>query len=1168
MSDQIIIEFIGDPSGLKPAEEALRGLGKSSQDTIAAFEKANTAAKHFAEGAKEAATAVKSTGEAAEKSVKALSSLSQAISGGAVKAVADDFKNWAKEIADLGVKKGELKQRLTEVTGEMAKAKAEINAGKESLAALTKENKATEKEINSTAAAMDKYSAMSAKAADKNIELKDKMDKARATLTGMNGTSDEGSAKYNKLVASIEKYSGEIVKNDKTITDNAARIHALGETNRDLAAKYDLVKGKIDQTNTSVATHKTALAGLTKEAGTLQTSIASVDKELAQANKSFGGQSKAAKESTESFDKLIGNSKKLVSALGDVAATTASATGSERDANNIRRKTAEVLQALTTAQTIATGATEAMTAATEIATVATTGLDVALGPVILAVGAVVAVAAAAAAQFAVMYTVGKKVVEVVEKKFHVFEKVKPVIDAVGGALSKFADKARDVISFFSGGLIEDSKLHKLNDELEKAAKKSEKLSEEYKKQGDLLEAEGMTAQSVAQKRADALKEEQKALIDHLKVETDAAKKAELRDKISKNTVDLLGQQKNAISGMADDLQKQGKSEGEILKAKEEQIAVNMKLIADEMAKKDLTEEQTTSLKAQLAAMQNMLEETGQAHKKYNQEKAKEDQASALESAKKTAELRLATAKAGSEEELKARLADMKAGTDIELNNEKLTAEQRRLIRLRLTQDTQKEIQAFYQKALEAETKDVEKGSEQEYKIKMDVLGRERAAIEHNDKLTAAQKLEMYKQVNEQEDQIWQTYMDARTAKEKAALDAIVAAARAAEKKKMDDAMAANAQTYQDDVSKEEKAIADKKEKYDRDMANANLSIKAKQQLNEQYHQSVATSLMNEMGLLQQKYTNDIAAAKGNNELLKKIGNDFLNDSKLIQDKITANRKENNKKREELDKEGAKKEEDIAKQVGQKLIEMAKQVSDAIFENQKQQRDNELKEKLDHLAAQKDAELMNTTLTAAQRKAIEKKYKMQEAREKENAWKADQKAKAEQAVINGLLAFTAALASSPPPMNYVNAAIALASAGIQAGIIMSKTPPKFAKGVVALEGPGTETSDSIPAYLSKGESVITASATRRYQPLLEAMNAGTLDRYMPLPQMPDVKTLETANRSSHRAQAEKIDYEKIGEALARRINMKQLNVTIDEKGFTKSVVRRGERITSYNDRMQF
>lgn len=46
---------------------------------------------------------------------------------------------------------------------------------------------------------------------------------------------------------------------------------------------------------------------------------------------------------------------------------------------------------------------------------------------------------------------------------------------------------------------------------------------------------------------------------------------------------------------------------------------------------------------------------------------------------------------------------------------------------------------------------------------------------------------------------------------------------------------------------------------------------------------------------------------------------------------------------------------------------------------------------------------------------------------------------------------------------------------------------FKDGVVALEGEGTETSDSIPAWLSKGESVITARATKNNMDELKWMN---------------------------------------------------------------------------------
>ena len=53
--------------------------------------------------------------------------------------------------------------------------------------------------------------------------------------------------------------------------------------------------------------------------------------------------------------------------------------------------------------------------------------------------------------------------------------------------------------------------------------------------------------------------------------------------------------------------------------------------------------------------------------------------------------------------------------------------------------------------------------------------------------------------------------------------------------------------------------------------------------------------------------------------------------------------------------------------------------------------------------------------------------------------------------------------------------------------LARSAAGFKDGVVNLEGAGSETSDSIPAWLSKGESVITAKATKENRAELEWMN---------------------------------------------------------------------------------
>ena len=82
--------------------------------------------------------------------------------------------------------------------------------------------------------------------------------------------------------------------------------------------------------------------------------------------------------------------------------------------------------------------------------------------------------------------------------------------------------------------------------------------------------------------------------------------------------------------------------------------------------------------------------------------------------------------------------------------------------------------------------------------------------------------------------------------------------------------------------------------------------------------------------------------------------------------------------------------------------------------------------------------------------------------------------------------------------------ALLSAGVNAAFSLAKAqinkpaPNKFATGVIGLQGAGTETSDSIPAYLSKGESVIPAWGTRAIQ----QMYPGFLEKFIGAPKFRD------------------------------------------------------------------
>ena len=91
-------------------------------------------------------------------------------------------------------------------------------------------------------------------------------------------------------------------------------------------------------------------------------------------------------------------------------------------------------------------------------------------------------------------------------------------------------------------------------------------------------------------------------------------------------------------------------------------------------------------------------------------------------------------------------------------------------------------------------------------------------------------------------------------------------------------------------------------------------------------------------------------------------------------------------------------------------------------------------------------------------------------------------------------------SAKTPVDYfVFLATLLSSVAVSIGkaksLIEGESVPQFATGVVDLKGAGTETSDSIHARLSKGESVITAKGTRQDKGLFEAANKLKLEEYI-------------------------------------------------------------------------
>lgn len=117
-------------------------------------------------------------------------------------------------------------------------------------------------------------------------------------------------------------------------------------------------------------------------------------------------------------------------------------------------------------------------------------------------------------------------------------------------------------------------------------------------------------------------------------------------------------------------------------------------------------------------------------------------------------------------------------------------------------------------------------------------------------------------------------------------------------------------------------------------------------------------------------------------------------------------------------------------------------------------------------------------------------KIEELRKKQ--FIAEQKAARQQALINGAAAIVKTFAVYGfTPAAIVAVALLAAQTASQIAII-NRQQPRFKEGVIDLKGPGTGTSDSIPAWLSRGESVMTAWETKNAGGILKDIRAKKLD----------------------------------------------------------------------------
>lgn len=186
--------------------------------------------------------------------------------------------------------------------------------------------------------------------------------------------------------------------------------------------------------------------------------------------------------------------------------------------------------------------------------------------------------------------------------------------------------------------------------------------------------------------------------------------------------------------------------------------------------------------------------------------------------------------------------------------------------------------------------------------------------------------------------------------------------------------------------------------------------------------------------------------------------------------------------------------EIQQMVNEQLKELGLGVSDILTDQFHSIVDTELATYQQRLKNMEDF-YDNQLLLAGDNEKAKEQIRLKEERDtaklRNEIARKEKQAKRTHVLIDTAAGIAKALATYPWPYSLIPAAFVAAQGASQLAII-SRQPANFAEGVIDLKGPGTATSDSIPANLSRGESVMTAWETRHAGDVLRDIRAKQLD----------------------------------------------------------------------------
>lgn len=623
-----------------------------------------------------------------------------------------------------------------------------------------------------------------------------------------------------------------------------------------------------------------------------------------------------------------------------------------------------------------------------------------------------------------------------------------------------------------------------------------------------------------------------------------------------------------------------------------------------------TAKEIDKLKNQKAGFENALTAKEQEEAKKRADAAKAANEQRLKDVVSSIERQLLAVKAGSQKELELQKQLLTAKANLDLNDAK-SAEERKLIAAKLHQDLL-QLEAYFEKAridervkaLEIDLANVEEGSREELRIRQKIIGEQAAAELTNTKLTEDQKSNIRNKAFADQAKLQSDFNKKLTA------EAIQ------EQINRNDAEIENLKTNEQDKlllqisnielaaeqevasangnAAEIKSIYAKRDASIRDAKIAFIDQAVQHEIEQQA--LIEGAERRRLAKTAEDPKKNFDARANAVRELSSIEQEEINkqlevNAIKLRDNLISEKEYNDKynqlvdERTQKEEEAAQKIKDLEKEKNEARLKVAFAAAQAIADTFSLIAEAQNAKDEQRIAGMKKVLQDEIDAGAITEKEADRRRKKIEAEEKKAQIKAAERAKQIaifNSIINTAQAVVQALASAPPPFNFVLAGIVGAMGLAQTALIASKPIPKFKTGKKHLyEGFAEVAEDNRPEiiekkggekYLAKNKSIVWLGKQDKvytHRESIQMLKEKEHSLVKAIPIRPSYTVNKEAMKSADKNDFDFSDLQKEIQALHKTMKGKNgVTINIDKDGITEFFEKTMSEITYYNNRYSF